>query len=140
MKSNSFWGSLALIAFSIALLLNTSHQQCNFTPVQGDVFKTVAHITLSNENIELLFVDDVHDIAYYRYTDDESHPNVGSHVITCNGDVTIITALDVYGFYVKADNKFYPGMSGTVIRDTDGNSVGYVSGIVDSKTVYCIWD
>jgi len=111
------------------------------TPCEAsDVIKTVSHIDLSaNKNLECIYVDSINDISYYRTLDSKDLVSIGDTVYTSKNDSTEVIATDVYGFYVKYNDVFYPGMSGTVIRNADGEGVGYVSTVLDSDTVYCIW-
>ena len=106
----------------------------------SDVIKTVAHIPLDERKYKLIYKDTDNDIAYYMVLDTSRALSIGDTVITSNGDETTVRAVDVYGFYVDYNDVFYPGMSGTVIRDEYGESVGYVSKLIDSDSVYCIWN
>ena len=103
-----------------------------------DIVKTVSHISLS-EDYEVIYTDCDNDITYYRYVGERDFVTVGETVYTCNADAVTVTATDVHGFYVTCNNVFYSGMSGTVILNSNGNCVGYVSELLTDNTVYCIW-
>lgn len=103
-----------------------------------DIVKTVGHISL-DDSFEKIYTDVDNDIAYYRYPCNSHLLNIGDTVYTCNDDTVTVTATDVYGFYVTCEDSFYPGMSGTAIRNSNGQGVGYVSELLDNDTVYCIW-
>ena len=106
-----------------------------------DIVKTVAHVDVNNSNLELIYKDADNDIAYYRYTG-----NVGKLVeekdilTTCYGDNVEVIYTDIYGFKVKSDvSVIHPGMSGTALENVNGDTVGYVSTILEDNVVYCIW-
>ena len=103
------------------------------------LYKTVGHIKVSNPDMKLVYLDEDNDVAYYMYIGDNTTLKPGDKVTTVNADTVTVTGCDVYGFYVDKPELFTTGMSGTSILDVDGNTVGYVSKIIASKSVYCIW-
>jgi hypothetical protein len=144
-KLLGFYVIILIIVYATigVLYLLTSNKDVTSITVEyasPDVIKTVAHITLDSEKYELIYEDDDNDIAYYRVLDRDNLVSVGDTVYTINGDETTVTATDVYGFYVEYNEVFYPGMSGSVIINSTGNSVGYVSRLDNSEFVYCIWN
>lgn len=106
-----------------------------------DIVKTVAHIDVNNSNLELLYKDVDNDIAYYRYTGNVSKLVEENDILTtCYGDKVEVIYTDIYGFKVKSDvSVIQPGMSGTALENVNGDTVGYVSTILEDNIVYCIW-
>lgn len=106
----------------------------------SDLYKTVAHIDMSDvEDLVLVYEDAENDVAYYRYVGDRDIIKEGDTVTTYEGNSAKVIALDVQGFYLEYSDMFYKGMSGTSIFDSNGNVVGYVSKIVNNERVFCIW-
>lgn len=106
-----------------------------------DIVKTVAHIDVNNSDLELLYKDADNDIAYYRYTGNVSKlVEENDMLTTCYGDNVKVIYTDIYGFKVKSDvSVIQPGMSGTALENVNGDTVGYVSTILEDNVVYCIW-
>lgn len=113
-----------------------------FQPVRiedaPEVFRLVGHMAGNKiKDAEFLFYDNTNDVAYYRHTVD--HYVKEDDVVYLEDDSeSKITGLDTYGFYIEAQSSCVPGMSGTSIRDENGNTIGYIAQILN-KNVYCIW-
>lgn len=123
----------------LILFIYTRQDRIVLTEV-SDVVKTVAHVEVHNDNLELIYKDEINDIAYYRYTGKNKLAKENDILRTCYGDSVKIIYVDIYGFKVKSDiSVIQPGMSGTALEDIDGNTVGYVSTILEDNVVYCIW-
>lgn len=105
----------------------------------SDIFKTVAHLNISNPELELIYTDSVNDVAYYRYVGERNLLKVGDSVTLSNDSVSTVVNVELNGFYLEYRDNVYVGMSGTPVFDADGNTVGYVSELLDNK-VYCIWN
>lgn len=123
----------------LILFIYTRQDRIVLTEV-SDVVKTVAHVEVHNDNLELIYKDEINDIAYYRYIGKNKLAKENDILRTCYGDSVKIVYADIYGFKVKSDiSVIQPGMSGTALEDVDGNTVGYVSTILEDNVVYCIW-
>ena len=104
----------------------------------SDVLKSVNHLTLDADKFERIYVDNVEDIAYYRYIGKRKMLKAGAKVRTKEGFQTKVLDVTSAGFVIKATKHFHLGMSGTPIFDSKGNIVGYISLMLEGK-VYCIW-
>lgn len=104
-----------------------------------DLYKTVGHLKVDNPDMKLVYLDEDNDIAYYMYIGKDKLLKPEDKVYTQDNNEVTVTGCDVYGFYVDKPELFTTGMSGTSISNLDGETVGYVSKIIASKRVYCIW-
>ena len=109
--------------------------------VQPDnLYKTCAHIDMSMyENLELAYVDEENDIAYYRYLDDWHFLEPGDTVTTIEGDVCTVVSTDCYGFVIETPSQINQGMSGTALLDVNKNQIGYISQRLKTGNIRCIW-
>ena len=103
-----------------------------------DIYKTVAHLPIDCEELELLYTDSVHDIAYYRYVGDRTQLVVGDEVKLSTGDACTVRNIDMTGFYLDNADRAFVGLSGTIVTNSKGETVGYVSSI-KNQMIYCIW-
>lgn len=109
------------------------------TPVE--IYKTAAHVSPDNyPDYELLFADSSKDIAYYQLKSNVLRKVAGDTVYTQKGHSYTITDTTMDGFTIPADEYILAGMSGTPIMDSEGNVIGYISALLDGKSVYCIWE
>ena len=143
MKVNK--GSTFIIVFCMFIICVQSHKiktlQQNLADTPTEIYKTVAHVSSDNyPDYELLFKDSSTDIAYYRLKSNVLRKVVGDTVYTQKGHSYIITDTTMDGFTIPADEYILAGMSGTPIMDSDGNVIGYISALLDGKSVYCIWE
>lgn len=98
----------------------------------------VGHVDMSNnDNLELLFEDKDNDISYYRRID-KSYVVEDESVYFSDDSVAKVVGTDAYGFYTEYIPSVVPGMSGTAVRNEDGEVVGYVEQILNNN-IYCIW-
>ncbi len=104
-----------------------------------DVIKTVAHVEVSNPDLELIFTDSKEDISYYRYIGNRELINKGDTVYLYDGTEYVVTSTSINGFNMKSDTPVIMGMSGMAVLDTNGNQVGYISSLLQTNEVYCIW-
>lgn len=104
-----------------------------------DIIKTVDHVSLDDSSYELIYSNPDEDIAYYRYIGKRDTVKVGDKVYTDSGVCAKVLRTSNVGFEVEYDGSFYPGMSGTPIRDESGVVVGYVSALINSEYVTCIY-
>lgn len=107
---------------------------------ESKVVKTTAHTSVEGTEWQEIYRNEDEDVAYYRHTGDKQLVKPGDTIINVNGDEVEVKSTDINGFLVDYDDSFYPGMSGTPVTDSNGNPVGYVSSVVESKFVYCIWN
>lgn len=103
-----------------------------------EIVKTVSHLTVRNPGFELIASFPDEDVAYYRRVGITATVNIGDTVYTYRGDTAVITDMSVLGFTIRTD-LLTIGDSGTVIRNSDGEQVGYVSQQVGDNLYYCIW-
>lgn len=134
-------GIIAVVALRVVLsfvLISIHYDASPYTSTYDTIVKTVAHIDYT-EDAKLIYKDDEHDIAYYTTSEDSMRLSAGDTVYTINGDAVTVRCTDTYGFSVDYSTAFYPGMSGSAIVDSRGITMGYVSCVVNSEYVYCIW-
>lgn len=137
------WFALFLVIFASCLVSNYLTYRSFATEASeyeqaGGVIKTVAHLNVKNPNLELLATFPDEDVAYYRWKTDARYAEVGDSVTTYRGEEATVTDVSVHGFTVEC---YYLsiGDSGTVIRNSDGEQIGYVSQQVGDALFYCIW-
>ena len=111
-------------------------------PVHGQLYITAAHIPPENfQDCVLLYTDDARDTAYYLRQDYEYHyPKIGD-VVYFGADRGVVERIeDGVGFYVKIEDdvRVYQGMSGTRVRDTEGNEIGFISQLKGTNHLLCI--
>ena len=112
----------------------------NLFEFEGNIFKTVAHIDMSDyENIELLYSDIENDIAYYVCYDNPCWVVPGDTVYFYEGTASSVIATDIYGFIVENANEVTFGFSGSAVLSEDGTQIGYVSERLENGNIYCIW-
>lgn len=105
-----------------------------------NLYKTCAHVDMSMyENLELAYVDQENDIAYYRYLNDWRFLEQGDTVTTIEGVVCTVVSTDCYGFVMETPTQINQGMSGTAVLDESGNQVGYISKRLKTGNIRCIW-
>lgn len=149
-KSGIILLTLGMIMFFFAFLLYTlgykkGHEEgLNINPnlfkFEDNVFKTVAHIDLSNkEDVQLVYGDVDKDIAYYMYVGDRPWIHLEDTVYFYDGSSSKIAAMDIYGFMVEDASSVTFGYSGTAVTDDKGNQIGYVSERLPNGLIYCIW-
>lgn len=107
--------------------------------VPTDVIKTVAHVDVANDNLELIYKDISEDIAYYRFIGVRDIATVGDVVHLYDGTEFTITSTSINGFNLDSGKDVEVGMSGMAILDKDNNQIGYVSALLPTGEVYCIW-
>ncbi len=107
--------------------------------IPADVIKTVAHVEVDNPDLECIFTDSKEDIAYYRYIGNRELINKGDTVYLYDGTEYEVTSTSINGFNMKSDTPTIMGMSGMAILDKDRNQVGYISSLLQTNEVYCIW-
>lgn len=134
-----------IITVCISILCVQSHRikilQQNLTDTPTEIYKTVAHVPSDNyPDYELLFKDSSTDIAYYRLKSNVLRKVAGDTVYTQKGHSYTIIDTTMDGFTIPADEYILAGMSGTPIMDSDGKVIGYISALLDGKSVYCIWE
>lgn len=106
----------------------------------SDLYKTVAHVDLSSiEDLELVYVDNENDVAYYRYIGERNVVNIGDEVLTVYNETCTVTSMDCQGFTIDCPTGIDAGMSGTAIRDADGVQIGFISKRLSDGTVRCIY-
>ena len=103
-----------------------------------DVFKTVAHVPVDNEELELIYKNAEDDVAYYRYIGPRDIVSIGDTVLLYDGTEGIVTSTSINGFTVKLDCQIFQGLSGMAILQEE-HQIGYVSTLLDTGEVYCIW-
>lgn len=105
-----------------------------------NLYKTCAHVDMSMyKNLELAYVDQDNDIAYYRYLDDWHFLEQGDTVTTIEGDTCVVVSTDCYGFVIETPTQINQGMSGTALLDENGNQIGYISKRLKTGNIRCIW-
>ena len=105
-----------------------------------NLYKTCAHVDMSMyENLELAYVDQENDIAYYRYLNDWRFLEQGDTVTTIEGDVCTVVSTDCYGFVIETPTQINQGMSGTALLDENGNQIGYKSKRLKTGNTRCVW-
>ena len=105
-----------------------------------NLYKTCAHVDMSMyKNLELAYVDQENDIAYYRYLNDWRFLEQGDTVTTIEGDVCTVVSTDYYGFVIETPTQINQGMSGTALLDENGNQIGYISKRLKTGNIRCIW-
>lgn len=105
-----------------------------------NLYKTCAHVDMSMyKNLELAYVDQENDIAYYRYLDDWHFLEQGDTVTTIEGDTCVVVSTDCYGFVIETPTQINQGMSGTALLDENGNQIGYISKRLKTGNIRCIW-
>ena len=105
-----------------------------------NLYKTCAHVDMSMyENLELAYVDQENDIAYYRYLNDWRFLEQGDTVTIIEGDVCTVVSTDCYGFVIETPTQINQGMSGTALLDENGNQIGYISKRLKTGNIRCIW-
>lgn len=105
-----------------------------------DLYKTVAHIDLSyRDDLQLVYVDNENDLAYYMYLTDKRNLSIGDKVYLNTGIECTVSYIDAYGFAFTSDAYAYQGLSGTAVRDVKGNQLGYISRTLNEDEIYCIW-
>lgn len=127
---------LLVIWFGPDIMSGTS--DANMKPVDGQVYKTAAHVTVNSDEYQLLFSDSENDVAYYRYAGSIPRVVIGDTITLANGSSSTVTNTDIYGFYTDGADDVSVGLSGTIVQNEDGETVGYVSSVVTGK-LYCIW-
>lgn len=123
-----------LIGFLIGIVLRKPVVDVENAP---EVFKTVSHIEIDREDVELVFEDKQRDISYYVVTGNE-FVGEGDTVFFNDDTEAKVTGRDAVGFYTERVSSVVPGMSGTAVRNEDGTIVGYVQQVLNNN-VYCIW-
>lgn len=133
-------------AFAFAGLLILMDNELNkdsgtmFLVQPDNLYKTCAHIDMSMyENLELAYVDEENDIAYYRYLDDWHFLEPGDTVTTIEGDACTVVSTDCYGFVIETPTQINQGMSGTALLDVNKNQIGYISQRLKTGNIRCIW-
>ena len=112
----------------------------DFAEQAENYYKTCAHIDMSMyENLELAYVDEENDIAYYRYLDDWHFLEPGDIVTTIEGDACTVVSTDCYGFVIETPSQINQGMSGTALLDVNKNQIGYISQRLKTGNIRCIW-
>jgi hypothetical protein len=106
-------------------------------------FVTAAHIPKSQfKNSEILYKDEIKDIAIYRNTKYKiKSPNVGEKILindSVSGEVSYVDGDN--GFIVRVDdyNEIVYGLSGTSVKDKSGTYYGFVSYLYGKSEIYCI--
>lgn len=138
----SKWFKLSLALGILALVVHFSSGDDIYVNLHGtsDLFKTVAHVDLSHRtDLELVYTDIENDIAYYRYIGSKPRVYLNDLVYLNDGSECTITYIDAFGFAFTGDTKAYQGLSGTAVRDADGNQLGYISRVMNENEIYCIW-
>lgn len=133
------WGQrLFVIAVVVAIIAIFVKQ----TPVDSERINTLklpAHVDVSyRSDIELIAVDQINDVAYYKYTKPDYDVKQGDTVTLVGGNTAVIVSYDAIGFCVSGDG-IVAGMSGTAIRSSTGVQIGYISERLEDGTVRCIW-
>ena len=108
-------------------------------PTEGNYFKTVAHVDLSNrQDLKLISVDNVNDVAMYEYVNPSYAIQQGDTVSLVGGATATVVSFDAVGFTVSCE-FINPGMSGTAVVTEDGTQIGYISKRLDDGNYRCIW-
>lgn len=104
-----------------------------------DLIKTVNHINLEGcTDVEKVYTDADKDIAYYMYVGTRDVVTVGDTVYF--GDTaSVVTSIDIYGFTVEGFEFIKAGDSGKSVYDTKRNQIGFISELLATGEVYCIW-
>lgn len=107
--------------------------------VPEDIIKTVAHVDVDNDNLELIYRDAVEDIAYYRFIGVRDIAQTKDKVHLYDGTTYTITSTSINGFTMTSNASATVGLSGMAVLDEEDNQIGYVSALLPSGEVYCIW-
>lgn len=131
---------IAMLLLVSAALLKSKPSTVTLDNADGDLFKTVAHIDLSSRSdLKLVYTDTENDIAYYCWINNKNNIEVGTTVYLYDNTECYVTYTDAYGFGFKGDVKVLEGLSGTAVRNAEGNQLGYVSRLLNTGEIYCIW-
>lgn len=107
--------------------------------VPTDIIKTVAHVDVENDNLKLLHRDVVNDIAYYQFVGVRDICEIGDTVHLYDGTEFTISSTSINGFNLTGNEPVTTGMSGMAILDEEANQIGYVSSLLPTGEIYCIW-
>lgn len=107
--------------------------------VPTDIIKTVAHVDIVNDNLKLLHKDISSDIAYYQFVGVRDICEIGDVVHLYDGTEFVVVSASINGFNLAGDEPVTVGMSGMAILDEENNQIGYVSSLLPTGEVYCIW-
>ena len=139
-----------IIIFSMAIGYNLGYSKGekdglsynpNLLEYEENLFKTVAHIDMSDRtDLKLIYSDMENDISYYMYTGERSWISEGYPVYFYDGTCGTVCAKDIYGFYVSDAPEVTFGYSGTAVLNQDGQEIGYVSERLSNGSIYCIWN
>lgn len=141
---NKLIGVLVIIYTVVVLLVAVHYSTSRPTSVvldnssTRDVYKTVAHLQIDSPELELIYSDPVSDVAYYRYIGERTQLDIGDIVYLTTGEKCRVTNIDITGFYLEGATTVQAGMSGTIVTNSNGDTVGYVSSTSNGK-LYCIW-
>ena len=117
-----------------------THTMVINTVKDPSVVKTVAHLTVSNPDYELLWSSVEEDIAYYRYIGERSLAKQGDTVYTYTNDKCEIINTSLLGFTIETETILPVGTSGTIIKNSKGEVIGYISESIGNNQYYCIWN
>lgn len=129
---------IILVTFVVLVSSCQSYRDTSQKYEKLDIIKTVAHISLDGE-WELIYEDIDNDIAYYKYIGTRTSVKTGDIVINEHNKEFKVIGVYNEGFYIEYNDNFYPGMSGTIIRDKQGKEVGIVSTLINSEYIKCIY-
>lgn len=113
----------------------------NKTTDQSDIFKTVAHLDLSDrDDLELVSKDYENDVAYYRYTQPDRDVEAGDTVYLFDGVEATLASVDAVGFTFTCEYIHNEDMSGTAVLNSNGTQIGCISRRLDNGFYYAIWN
>lgn len=102
------------------------------------IVKTVAHTKVSEDYI-LIHKDTENDIAYYIQSPKHAELNEGEYVTIVEAGTAEVVSVTLRGFYLDMSNvNMHSGMSGSPVLK-DNRTCGYVSSIMPTGYLYCIW-
>ena len=134
-----FWLLVCCACFAFGAFCGSRTTTAVIYPEEAfDVIKTVSHVNVRNQSFELIASFPDEDVAYYRRVDNIPMLSVGDEVCIYTGSKAVVTDVSIHGFTIRTTDITI-GDSGTVIRNTDAEQIGYVSQIVGEDLVYCVW-
>lgn len=102
------------------------------------IIKTVAHTKVPEDYI-LIHKDTENDIAYYIQGPGHVELHEGDYVIIAEAGIAEVVSITPKGFYLDMRNvNMRSGMSGSPVLK-DNKTCGYVSSIMPTGYLYCIW-
>ncbi len=131
------------LIFFAGFLLGTyySHESVGIIEydVPNDIIKTVAHVTIDNEDYEQIYSNAEDDVAYYRYIGKRDLLSIGDTVYLYDGSEGTVTSTSINGFTLDMSCPVIKGLSGMAILDSEGKQIGYISQLLQNDQVFCIW-